>query len=736
MSNGLSELELISIDEKTGAVPATRLPNVKAADSIYRTLRKADEKSSTNRARVQALFDGASPYDSNFLKASGQAQRCNLNFGEAGRYLDIAVSGYVDLINAVETLVNVVCDYGEVGERNYYETVIAEEVTRAIRDWPEFHTNYLRLVTEFIIHGVSFAVFRDARDFRFRVTGFNDFLIPRQTPATEHAIEVGCFFDQLRLDELYAFISDEQTAADSGWNVQEVRNSMLKASTVSPTGNHMAEWERLQAEIKCNDLDNGVRANLVKIVHTYVREFDGTVSYFIHCDQEPKDFMFKSVSRFPNPEQAYIGFTNGVGTNGSYHSVRALGQKIFAHAQVSNRLRSQAVDAAMLAGSVMIQPTNQRALDELSLSYYGPYSVLSSNVDIKEKTVPNLVSSVIPVIDSMSQQMTQNLDFYSTSGASGGSPYRTKLQVEAELESATRLTSSNLSLFYASWRRLLRELTRRLINGDRTSEPIRDFYKRCAERGVTPEILKAVDIMKTTAVRAIGAGNASARTAALNDLESLLPMLSESGKKNLLFDRVASRVGYEAARRYAQPVDEPAPTYDNKQAKLENSIMSLGGAAEVSDSDMHGIHLQEHAPVLQELLAGIDGGQIDPMEALPTHQLYHEHVAAHVEYIASDPTSQSLAAAGRELIANSGMMLTNTLRTQQKLQREQAGTDPSAPDSPELRMQELKIREQELRLEQKRQSFEQEERRKQSAYEQKLAGEDLKMRSFLMKAAQ
>lgn len=730
-SSGLNDLDLLNLNPQTLAVPKSRMGDVKAADSIYRTLRKADERSAINRARWQALMDGAAPYDSNFLKSSGQAQRTNLNFGECGRYLDIAVSGYIDLINAVETLVNVTCDYGEENSRNYYETVIAEEVTRAIRDWPEFHTNYLRLVTEFIIHGVSFAVFRDASDFRFRVTGFNDFLIPRQTPASEHAIEVACFFDQLMLHELWDFISDPETATAAGWNLAETKRAMLTASTLSPSSNAYGEWERLQAELKNSDLDCGVRSNMVKLIHTYVREFDGSVSYFIHAENEPKAFMFKSESRFATPEQAYIGFTNGVGTNGRYHSVRGLGQKIFAHAQVSNRLRSQAVDAAMLAGSLMIQPTNQRALDELSLSYYGPYTVLSPNITITEKTVPNLVQSVLPVIDSMADQMTQNLDFYSSAGAAGGSPYRSKLQVEAELETATRLTSSNLSLFYNSWRRLLREQTRRLILGDQTEPQVADFYRRCEERGVTAEILAAVDFAKTTAVRAIGAGNASARTAALNDLSELMPMLNETGKKNLLFDRVAARVGYEAARRYATPAEEQQPTYDSKQAKLENSIMSMGGVAEVSDSDMHETHLAEHVPLLQELLAGIDGGQIDPLAAFETHRTYHEHVAGHVEFLASDPTSQAVAAAGRELVANSGMMLTNSMRAMQKQEREQAGTDVNAPDSPEIRMQELKLRELEMRMDMKRTEFESTQRRKDREFEQKLALADISARNKL-----
>lgn len=734
--SGLSELELLNLDEKTGKPPAeSRLKDVKSADSIYRSLRKADERSSIVRTKVQAVFDGAAPYDSAQLRSTGQGQRTNLNFGEANRYLDVANSGYVDLINAVENLVDVTVTTGSEAERPFYETVISEEVTRTIRDWPEFHGSYLRLTTEFIIHGVSVAIFRDDKDFRFRVTGFQNFWIPRQTPASEGAIEVACFRDELRLDELYGSIKDEKVAEDSGWNVAAVKKAMCKATTTGREGS-FTDWERLQAEAKNNDIYIGVTSNLVPVIHTFVREFDGSVSHYMHCETLADDFIYSSVGKFPSPEQTFLLFTNGVGTNGTYHSVRGLGQKIFSHIQVSNRLRSQAVDGAMLASTVMVQPESQRALDELSLSYYGAYTVLSPNIKITEKAIPNLSQSVIPVISDLSNQMERNLDFFSSSGAATGSPYRTKLQVEAELEAATRLTASNLNLFYNSWRRLMREMTRRLVTGPKSDEAVSDFFKRCEARGVPASVVKSIDFAKTKAVKAIGAGNASARTAALNDLEGLMPFFNESGKKNLIFDRVAARAGYEVARRYAAPSDEVQPTYDSKMAKMENAIMRLGQPAEVSDTDMHATHLMEQAPDLQEIIAGLESGQLDGMAIMPVMELIHEHVAKHVEYLSGDPSAQAEAAGYRELVANSEAVLMNLYRQQQKIEREAAGqpeADPNQVD-PKLRAQELKLQEISQRIELQKISMAAKENREQQKFEQEMALKDIAMRNNLAKA--
>ena len=103
-------LEIEALDslgslDKKGKPVKSRIKDVKSALSIFHTLRKADEGSSINRARVDAMFDGESPYSSAQLTSSGQGLKTNLNFGESQRLLDIALSAYVDLYSSLEKLV-------------------------------------------------------------------------------------------------------------------------------------------------------------------------------------------------------------------------------------------------------------------------------------------------------------------------------------------------------------------------------------------------------------------------------------------------------------------------------------------------------------------------------------------------------------------------------------------------------------------------------------------------------
>ena len=108
--------------------------------------------------------------------------------------------------------------------------------------------------------------------------------------------------------------------------------------------------------MKNNDIHTGIQNPTVAVLHFWVKEMDGSISHYMAAENSPKDFLYKKVSRYQNAEQAYVMFTYGVGSNGTYHSVRGLGQRIFAHVQTSNRLRCQQIDGAMLSSAIMIQP--------------------------------------------------------------------------------------------------------------------------------------------------------------------------------------------------------------------------------------------------------------------------------------------------------------------------------------------------------------------------------------------
>ena len=719
--NGLEGLDNLEPD---GKVPESRVKNVASAISIYNGLRKADEQSSINRARIDAMFDGASPYNQNQLNASGQGLKTNLNFGEAQRLLDVSLSAYVDLYSSLETLVEVKGTEGEPSERKAQEDIVSEEITHMLRSWPEFHSSYLRLCNTFIKHGVGVTYFDTPDDWRFRVGGFADILIPRQSPASEDMIDVAVGRRQYHLHELFSFIKNPDIAKKVGWNVDEVKRVIMKCAKTrgrSGTLSYVSEWETLQQELKNNDLYEGYENPTVSVLHFWVREFDGSISHFITTDDKPKDFMYKKLSRYEKPEQAYVLFSYGVGSNGTYHSVRGLGHRIFNHVQTSNRLRCQMVDGAMLGSAVMIQPDSQRAMDELGFTYYGAYAVLSTGGNIIEKAVPNLSTAVQPALQDITNQLANNTDTISTYGQQS-SPYKNQMQVVADMDVQTRLSGAALNLFYASWNRLLREVVRRVVNGGKRDKALNDFYLRCAKRGIGESFIKTLDLARTKAVRSIGNGSYANRLVALRELQAISGSFDEVGRKNLTRDIVSTRVGHDLADRYIPQMQQERPTVDNKIAFFENQQMMSGMPVPVESNELHGAHMQIHIPAMMQIIEQLDAGTADPVQALPIIQSFYQHISDTLQMLAGDPTQENLVSEAKQALQFAEEMINNTSKKVQKMQREQA-EQGGAPQGGVSEL-DLKVQEHQMKMQMAQQKAEVEMSIKQAKFEQEQAIRD------------
>lgn len=679
----LESLELSPYDEK-GKTKETRLKDSKSALSIYRTLLRADEASATNRARIDGMFDGTAPYNSAQLARSGQTLKTNLNFGEAQRLLDIALSAYVDLYSSLERFMEVHSKGQADPARRQKEEIVADELTRLLRNWPEFHSLYLRLCTTFLKHGVGVVYFDNPDNWKFRVGGFADVLIPRQTPSNEEAIDIAIFRREYHLHELARFIKNEKAATAVGWNVPEVKRVMKELVNTrgrsTTNGSYLDDFEALQAEIKNNDIYIGIQNPTVSILQFYVRELDGTVSHFMAPREDAKDFLYKKVSKYSNPEESYIFFANGVGSNGTYHSVRGLGQRIFAHIQTSNRLRCQQIDGAMMSSAVMLQPENNRALDELEFTYYGPYAVMSPNVRIIEKAIPNLGNAVKPALDDLKEQLALNTDTVSPYGPNQSSPYKNQMQVVADMDVATRLSGAALNLFYNSWNRLMKQITRRVIEGKKPDSETKEFFKRCEERGVGKEFFKSLDLSRTRAVRSIGNGSQANRLVALRELQGISGQFDETGQRNLTRDIVATRVGLDLADRYAPNTNEPRVGIDTKIALLENDSLSAGKQVPVISSEMHGEHLRAHLPLAQQIIEGYNSGQIDPMQLLPMIQAVYQHLAQTAGYAGADPNLQGITGQTKQVLQYLEEILNNTQKAIEAQQRQQAEAQAQAPE--------------------------------------------------------
>lgn len=649
--NQLTEDQLANIDYKGDVPKGSRLTDVFAAWALWTAAWQADRENAYNRSRVQEMLDGFPPYDQSELDNLGQSQRTNLNLLEGAAIVEAALQPYNDLTSSVDYIAHVETAMGDSQTRSEWNQIISEEFDRLLRTWHRFEFNNQALAREFVVHGLGVVYFEDDFDWRWKTCGLSDFILPRNTPANEEDIDYAIARRRYTTTQLYQFIKDEEFAKQNGWNIDETKKAIYWATSSRNSAPTSWEWEELEREIKQNDVYYGrVRAKEVWVLHFWVREFDGSISHFLTLENGlNQDFLYRNIGRFKSIKNCLHIFTYGIG-NGYYHSIRGLGYKIFPQIQVSNQLRCTIIDSTFFSAGAVIQPEDSVALDELSFSYMGPFTLVPPNIRFVDYKRENLAQNILPIVQDLSGQIQNNTGTYQPRfpGQDTSSPQgrerKTKLEIQAQLQKESTLSTSSMNLFYIPWDRVLAECFRRVTNPalsqlDPGGKEAFEFRKRCMQRKVPENALQ--HIKRVRAVRAVGYGSASARLLALDQVGALAPQFDEIGRRNAIRDKVAAYVGYAQADRYVpslQSGESQRQPIDQKFAQIENGQLMQSVPVQVNQTDNPTTHIMVHLTAIYGLINGIKQGSIPPEAGSQMLHNFLNHITQHVQQLTQDPT--------------------------------------------------------------------------------------------------
>lgn len=732
------------LDPETKKPVKCRLKDITSATELYRKMRDADRINSLNRAAIAAMFDGEPPYNEAELVADGQGHRCNLNFGEAEEQLEKSMGGYVDLLNSVDRFIDTpLCrkEYPQSDKVFEWEKVIAEEFARALRDWPKFHTYFLQCVQYFVGYGVGFVFWDDEDDWQWKVESMANFFVPRKTLASETEIEVACSLRCYAPHQLWEKIEDPESAKEMGWNVEVVKQALLKSCTKAGSSATYTRWEELEIQFKNNDLWQGYAgADEIKTVHFWIKELESNkISHYISLESgENKDWLYKKEECYGEMSDVIIGYTYGIGTNGYYHSIRGLGYKIFPMVQVSNRARCQTIDGAMVSSSVLLQPQDEDAVEQMGFTYFGPYAVISPGLQVVPQGTPNLAQNMIPVLNDMASMIQNKSGQYSSAGPLDPKE-KTKFEVQTDVSTKAKLTTTQLNLFYEPFSRHLRKVLKRFTrrNYDKKESGgcyVHKFIQRCVSRGVPLEAIYHVDADQAPIVRGIGGGSPEMRLVVLDKLQTIVGSMDDVGRHNWTRDYAACFVGYEQANRYVPAIPNSRIAPDAKIAELENSCMQVGQPQTVLPDEDHFTHASVHFPALGILNQQLQNDPSLLAQIIPTMLLMMEHVSIHVEKLSGNVVMEQQVSEMRQALSQLSEIAVNGSRELEKQQKQaaqaqqqgaqEAGTAPQQLNQLSPRILEDSIRAQE-KLRQMDEEHRTRMRQEEESFKQRMAFKDI-----------
>lgn len=652
--------------------------------SAFMQMWDADQSSDYNRAIQQADIDGVPPFSQDFYGQGGGQGRINVNWQFSRRMIEQHELPYTDLLDSTGLLFTLKTNYGNKHQRNFIEPLLAEGLSRTLRNWRPYTYLYQKRAQLFVREGLAITFYDDDQNWQWQVMGQQNMKFPRESVPCEDMLDCcGCKVDMLTTD-LARYTKNKKIAEEEGWNCRAVHEALKSAK---PRNQYIQnDYQHWQQKWKDNDIIWSTTAPVVETIHFWVRELDGTVSHYICRFDGKGDILYKSEGRYECFSRVLTLFPYGIGTNGTLHSCRGQGSFGFQAGSAMNRVFCSYMEMAMHASTPVITCANEDTVNDLPIRRMGPYFTLQNGAQFAEHKIAPFGDTLIPLFGLTSQIFQNN-----TQGGAGVNPAqsmerKTNQQERNEITEKGGLSASQMALFFTSEERHLREVVRRMIRKNyREDEPGgREVFKLkhwLLKNNVPLEALYEIDVDSLEINMGIGRGSRMNRLNTVYAMMDHYYQLDREGQNtllNMLFGvlgnaQIANQlVPLEAGQR---PGEQVQVAVDENGHLVSTNQVQIASVVILPDQD-HEAHVMEaHIPFLQQLWPMTKDQ--NPMEPFQVISPLWEHTIEQWEMM--DPKSPAYGEA-KQTLREMGEWVTNTAKQLAALQQkaELQGEDPQA----------------------------------------------------------
>lgn len=667
-----------------GGPPRRRIATPDAAHGLFTTLRDEDMRGDApRRAILQGMIDGNPPYVDSEMQEAGLGHLVNVNFMTMRANLDARAASWHELFVEVPTLIE--CRPLAVGENTpdvfHHCSVVAEEFTELLTNWDGFLPAMDLIGRDSEAYGLGVGMFENEWDWRLKAFHRGNLLMDAKASVEIARNDLLMVRDEMSVSEVFAILEDEEIAGVRGWNVEGLKNMMLRTfreggGTSYQDKFQRSTWESVQQMVRNNDVSYQCRQfERLRIVHVFVQEVsaDRKVSHLIvaedYCGAAP-EFLFEGYSRYDKLSNVVWWLPYNYG-DGYARSVRGVASFMAQHDDLSNRFLCRVFDAGFMSSSLLLRPDSQLDLSRLQLLQHGPLTILPPGLNAIQSTFQPQIQPLIALRRVSEEVLMNNTGTYRQhSEALERDAQKTARQVVEEVGKEARFEKAAIASKYNHLDKLYREIMRRLCHPDVQKsadvsypggDEARDFFKRCVDRGVPEDfLLDWAKRFRVSAYRSIGLGSLGVKYDITNQMMNASAGFDEAGKRAAQYDWVAVRVGYRNAAKYVATLDrDSVSSNESSIAMLEFNDVEEGSPVAVGFDQMHKIHIDVFMQRLMPLLQAVQQRQqlADPEKAYRTAGLALQHIQGHLQLLSGDPRYRGFASQVEQFLKESGKLL-------------------------------------------------------------------------------
>lgn len=632
-----------------GVIPETRMADARATQDWVLRMVYNDQRRAFKRSRVNGLVDGNPPYKLSKLKENGRADAANFNTGNGRSLLESGSGSFYDLSSEAPSAITFRTAFGDNDEqKEMYSNIAAAEADKLIKADKVWDFQMQISQWEMVLHGHGPMFFEDCYSI-FPVSVLDgDMLVPERTRSDTEYFD-GCVLQRdYYPPQLYDFIRDEGAATAIGWNVEYTKKVIMNAMDIQAQQGVYLTWEYYQQQCKNNSFafyDNDNKMN--RLAHCYWKEFDGRITHAIvevtSSTDKAVEYLFISVGRYANWQEAVHPMYFDHGNGGFHHSVTGLGVKMYALMEYENRLVCNLCDKAF-APKILFSPTTTEAQQKFSIVRMGDYAILPAGVQVQQGGIQGMMGDGIEMREQLIGIMQNTLSNYrqGVSTQKSGNPV-TKFEKQMEAAMQAALSMPQYNRYYKQMDSLFSEIWRRLTNPNTTDKRAKEFQENCRRQGVPLKALLMVDYVGAT--RVVGQGSAFMRKQAIDAIFPMAGALPEEGRNNLVNDSIAANAGQAAVARYNPAKGQKKMATDQQVEALHWVSDMKTGLPFVTTSTQNPVTYAATfmSAATQAVNSLKQGG--DPHGVFAFLQLCGPAIAACLSRFGQDPTRQQVHAA-------------------------------------------------------------------------------------------
>ena len=701
-------------------------------------MKLADYPRSTNRARINELFNGFPPYSPTEVQENGI--NVNVNFLEGTGIAHEARTQFYGAFLRPGKYFSCNSDAGPVHKRSARSAVVTKEINRPMKDSLPYFECFRSKFALDILHGIGPSVFRDQDRWCPQPVGVDDVMIPANTLLTMENVPFFAVYRSYTAPELIKLTRGPNV--DPAWNLKLVEAALewIDRETMALMGSNWPEvWSPEKASERVKG-DGGF------YVGDQVPTLDVWDLYFWNDDkkhagwkrrmildswstpaaiggaaqmnrrqgslyEKTDQFLYNPKGRnFADKMSSIINFQfadlSAVAPF-RYHSVRSLGFLLYATCHLQNRLRCKFNEAVFEALLMYFKVKNmddaQRAL-KIELANKGFIDDTLVPLPAAERWQVN-AGLVEMGLNENRSLIGRHSASYNTSPAEYGSVdkrEKTKFEAQAEIQQMTSLVGAALMQAYSYQKFESQEIFRRFCKKNSIDPDVRSFQARCARQDV-PLAMLTEEQWEISPERVMGAGNKTLEMVIAEQLMQFRPLYDPSAQRSILRD-VTMAITDDPARAEMLVPEQPEVSDSIHDAQLRWGTLMNGGQVNLKDGTNHTEVIETLLGMLGQKVQGIEqqGGMADQKEIMSLGNV-HDHIAQEIQVLAQDKNEkQRVAGYQKQLGEISNLIKAFAQRLQQAMKKQagngqQPGQDPKDALKVQTAAQLAKIKEQNMK---------------------------------------